>query len=384
MNMRAKSRPLWALIAVGVVLAASAALAQVPKKGAGKAPAKAPAKAGAAQPRFKAIWEPVNYKQDIQLSDVHFVSDMVGWVTGENGTLLKTTDGGDTWTAVLGGEAESKDDQIRMLRFLDATHGWAVKGRSKLLRTADGENWEQAGQLGEQYGYFNDYAFLSETIAIQIVKQNDELARSQDGGKTWKDIQSTCQVSAEVQGLSRKLTCRLKSLFFLSPTNGYAIGATLPGTNMVVFHTEDGGLSWTPQVVPDVAHPDESYFWQWIVFLDEDRGFAILPRGEKFLGTSDGGKTWHGIIAAVRGPLQFAGQEVGWSFYKNVLTYTTDGGKRWANATLAFPAEVRAFSLPSPQRGYVVGDHGMIYRYRIVPINYSAKGMIPAPMMSAK
>ena len=119
MNRRTKSGPLWALIAVGVVLAASAALAQAPKKGAGKAPAKAPAKAGAAQPKFKAIWEPVNYKQDIQLSDVHFVSDTVGWVTGENGTLLKTTDGGDTWTAVLGGEAESKDDEIRMLRFLD-------------------------------------------------------------------------------------------------------------------------------------------------------------------------------------------------------------------------------------------------------------------------
>ena len=84
------------------------------------------------------------------------------------------------------------------------------------------------------------------------------------------------------------------------------------------------------------------------------------------------------------GPLQFAGQEVGWSFYKNVLTYTTDGGKRWANATLAFPAEVRAFSLPSPQRGYVVGDHGMIYRYRIVPVETTVKGMIEAPMMPAK
>ena len=190
-------------------------------------------------------------------------------------------------------------------------------------------------------------------------------------------------MNAEVEGLARKLTCRLKNLFFLSATNGYAIGATIPGTNMVVFHTEDGGLSWTPQVVPDVGHQDESFFWQGIVFLDENRGFAVLPRGDKFLGTSDGGKTWHGVIAAVRGPLKFAGQEVGWSFYKNVLTYTIDGGKRWANATIPFPAEVKAFSLPSPQRGYVVGDHGMIYRYRIVPISYTAKGMIAAPMMPA-
>jgi len=42
---------------------------------------------------------------------------------------------------------------------------------------------------------------------------------------------------------------------------------------------------------------------------------------------------------------------------------------------------VNAFSLPTRNRGYVVGDHGMIYRYRIVPANYTAKGMIDAPLM---
>jgi hypothetical protein len=66
------------------------------------------------------------------------------------------------------------------------------------------------------------------------------------------------------------------------------------------------------------------------------------------------------------------------------LTYTTDGGKRWASVALRFPTPVKAFSLPSPQRGYVVGDHGMIYRYRIVPLDYTAKGMLDAPAMPAK
>jgi hypothetical protein len=28
-----------------------------------------------------------------------------------------------------------------------------------------------------------------------------------------------------------------------------------------------------------------------------------------------------------------------------------------------------------------MGDHGMIYRYRVVPIDYTFRGMIEAPMM---
>ena len=32
-------------------------------------------------------------------------------------------------------------------------------------------------------------------------------------------------------------------------------------------------------------------------------------------------------------------------------------------------------------RGYVLGDHGMIYRYRIVLIDDTSQGMIAAPVM---
>lgn len=39
------------------------------------------------------------------------------------------------------------------------------------------------------------------------------------------------------------------------------------------------------------------------------------------------------------------------------------------------------FSIPSRRRAYAVGQHGMIYRYSVVPIEYTAKGMIDAPMM---
>jgi hypothetical protein len=48
------------------------------------------------------------------------------------------------------------------------------------------------------------------------------------------------------------------------------------------------------------------------------------------------------------------------------------------------PAGINASSLPARDRGYVVGDHGMVYRYRIVPIEYTAKGMIAATVIATK
>ena len=39
----------------------------------------------ASQPKFKAIFEPVNYKEDLSLFDVFFVSKEEGWVSGAAG-----------------------------------------------------------------------------------------------------------------------------------------------------------------------------------------------------------------------------------------------------------------------------------------------------------
>ena len=85
----------------------------------------------------------------------------------------------------------------------------------------------------------------------------------------------------------------------------------------------------------------------------------------------------------LNGPIRFADHQVGWVARGTRIAYTSDGGKRWNTAEIRFPAEVFSSSLPARDRGYVVGEHGMIYRYRIVPIDYSVKGMISAPAIAA-
>src|SRR5687768_2020148 len=76
-------------------------------------------------PKFKGIWEPINYSEDLRLTDVFFVTPEVGYVSGASGTILKTTDSGGTWTALLGGDPASEEEEIDQLFFVSPTVGWA-------------------------------------------------------------------------------------------------------------------------------------------------------------------------------------------------------------------------------------------------------------------
>lgn len=360
-----------------------------------KAPAKAATTPAPAQPQWKGIWEPVNYSADLQLTDIFCVSVDVCYVSGAAGTILKTTDGGQTWTPQLGGDPQSREAPIGNFRFLDETHGWALQGAGifvyKLLRTTDGESWEQIGEIHADWGLLG-YQFSSEENGVYI-DGNNNVARimySTDGGRTWKEAFSAnaCRVQVTIEGLNREVACTLAGFHMASPTVGYATGSFYHAHDLLaLLKTEDGGATWTLSGVEGIV-PVYQYNWsQAIFFLDESTGYLFL-NNKKIYATTDGGETWRGLVGTAGPKFKFADPEVGWAFahfsygltYK--LNYTTDGGKRWFSREFRFPAEVNGFSLPRRDRAYVVGGHGMIYRYRVVPATEEvAANVIPAPAM---
>ena len=95
-----------------LLLGAAALVAQQPPL-SGTTPRRAPARVAATPPvgatqsgerKYKGIWEPINYKEDVEFTDVYFVTPEEGWATGlhrteagEGGFILHTLDGGLTW-----------------------------------------------------------------------------------------------------------------------------------------------------------------------------------------------------------------------------------------------------------------------------------------------
>jgi hypothetical protein len=208
--------------------------------------------------------------------------------------------------------------------------------------------------------------------------------RTTDGGRNWVPVW-TCEAKVAMGGLTQKLACAIGQIRFPTPDVGYAVahrGCTACGAPPLLVKTIDGGETWNVMVGPGVLEEDEV---SGIFFLDEQTGFARLS-SKKLHMTTDGGTTWRGIVAAPGEAIQFADPSVGWGvalgWSELRLSYTTDGGKRWTSREMKLPAVTRAFSLPRRDRGYVVGDHGMIFRYRVVPASQAmVANAVTAPAM---
>jgi photosystem II stability/assembly factor-like uncharacterized protein len=354
------------------------------------------ARAPAAQPQFKGVFEPVSYTEDIKLLDVSFVNANVGWAAGEAGTIIRTTNGGAAWTAQLGGDPQNKAAKVRLIRFVDERHGWAVQGiwgtSEKLLHTPEGENWEEIGT--PPYGV-NDLVFTSTTVGFAAAKTEEmsqgpnAIYRTTDGGRTWKNIW-TCNAKVSLGGLSRTLGCQIVQFNFPTPAVGYAVaqnncvgmGCEPPP---LIAKTTDGGETWETMLGPGVADKDGVTS---VFFLNEQTGFARLT-SKKLHMTTDGGRTWRGIVASPGIAIRFADPGVGWGVELGVVDpevwFTTDGGSRWSSREIRFPATVRAFSFPRRDRAYIVGDNGMVFRYSVVPASRSlGPNDIAAPAMPGR
>lgn len=338
----------------------------------------APKAAPAGAPKFKAIWEPVPFNKDINLNAIACTGPETCWVVGEKSTILLTTDGGKTWQVQLGGDPESTDDALTKIFFLDAKHGWAMTDPGKILGTKDGSTWTELSKVsGTAAGVW----FLSAQTGLEIENSDSTtqstLQRSDDGGKTWKPL-SRCSVDASVGGLPRKLECRMRAGQFLSPAAGFTGGGatTSMAVEIATFgKTSDGGRTWAMSVLPETKWPITD-----VKFWTEKDGIVVLSGGEEVYWTADAGGTWTRSVKQHLWPSSYgvgAGKIiVGVS--ESGIGYSFNGGRNFTSRPFNLPAKVHAVTFPDAQHGYLIGQHAMVYRYRIVPIDYTSKGMLGA------
>jgi photosystem II stability/assembly factor-like uncharacterized protein len=190
---------------------------------------------------------------DLKLAGVRFAGRERGWVYGEQGALFVTSDGGATWArqrvptrhVLLGGF------------FRDAQTGWLSGGGLTVLKTADGGASWQAGVV-----------FLPAAGAAQTQTPGPGPAAAPSAAGVQEDE------------ARRRFSRRLNAVFFAGPERGWAVGA-----NGVILATSDGGRTWRPQasgVGDDLLD---------VKFFDEREGWAV-GSGGTMLHTRDGGRTW--------------------------------------------------------------------------------------------
>lgn len=71
---------------------------------------------------------------DLHLEDVFFTDTELGWLSGADGVILSSQDGGNTWESM----SSSTNHALKELFFMSPVQGWAVGGSSTILHLDSG------------------------------------------------------------------------------------------------------------------------------------------------------------------------------------------------------------------------------------------------------
>jgi len=124
-------------------------------------------------------WSVQNSGTTSDLFSVCFTSSLNGWVAGQNGTVLHTTNGGVSWA-----ESHFTTLWLSGISFKDSLVGLAVGVDGSMFRTTDaGASWvpESSGTTVSLYSV----AFGSDSAAY-AAGDNGVVLRSTDDGASWQ------------------------------------------------------------------------------------------------------------------------------------------------------------------------------------------------------
>jgi photosystem II stability/assembly factor-like uncharacterized protein len=258
------------------------------------------------------------------------------------GVIVRTTDGGATWTEV---QLDIKGVDLTFLssiNFASTTVGWAAgsdeSGHTVVFKTSDGgQTWSAQrtpfvqSPTSVKFGG-NEKGWIAGVKAPPDDPDSEEgpsdILFSSDGGSTWS---AQCHLPVSISDLS-----------FPFESEGWAAG--MPAS---IYHTSDGGRTWGPQQTGleggSPGTPAASkYRVLRVDFVDRQHGWAGAANSatspdEKrsaVFGSTNGGSTW-ATLWVMQGEtfreLHFLNQQEGWAATDNgqYIYHTTDGGHRW-------------------------------------------------------
>jgi photosystem II stability/assembly factor-like uncharacterized protein len=199
-----------------------------------------------------------------------------------------------------------------------------------------------------------------------------------DGGSTWRDV-------TPPGGFATTDTNFLLGVDFVDAQHGWvAINETFTKMSdasygrVDIWRTSDGGHTWTKAQLPKaVFHPFGEIMPQvQLDFLDPSHGFAFLSgnsakgaNDSDLFWTADGGRTWSADRPTgdggmgIEGTISFATATDGVivnALHGAGIVVTHDGGRTWADATLAQPSGSAGAQLFFGQPVYFDGRSGMV------------------------
>ena len=255
--------------------------------------------------------------------------------------VVKTTNAGITWSPLTSGITNALYD----VYFFDGTQGVAVGEQGLILRTTDGgAGWQTVAS-----GVKDDLRSVSFSGVNGIAGGDSEtILYSTDAGASWHP------------GQTGFFGPPFFGAYMLNSTTGFVAGQNLI-FQPLVGNTTDGGASWDFHAF---YFDNNEGGCTDVFFFDQNTGVVsgtVFDGRGAIARTTDGGTNWSTLffdqfIQGLHFPQLTSGLAVGWG---GRISHSTDTGITWTDQTSGTSANLNDVSFASDAlRGIAVGDSG--------------------------
>jgi len=265
-----------------------------------------------------------------------------GSITSGNsfGDVLKTTDGGSTWTRL----PFSSSTRAYSVCFTDENTGFVgVDGPTGVYKTTDaGQNWNSLNTgTGVSGNSVYDIDFMNGNTGFAAYG-NGQIAKTTDGGSTWSSVSAGFGAAACYE------------IFIVNPSIIYALG---PGGR--ISKSTDGGNAFLQLPSLGTATLYSTHFFS------PDTGFIVGSSGK--IWKTVNGYNFTEITSPVTTTIyviRFTDRQTGWfGDSGGNIYYTLDGGTTWIKSRIAIGSSQSTRDIQIKDGSlWVIGTDGMIMK----------------------
>ncbi len=267
------------------------------------------------------------------------------WAVGNNGTILRTTNGGINWFSQFSGT--TNDLNYICLIFLRDSVAYIVGDAGTILRSTNlGNNWGivNSGTNAD----LNAICPLFDTISVIAVGNGGMILKSTNRGSSW--IQKTCPVNVNLNNI----------------TTAYPMDLFIAGDAGKILHSYEEGNTWFAQTSGTTVNLSS-----FSTYYLNNNGFVhVVGDNGTILKTTNSGYNWLTVqsgttqnlssIYVINNPWDTMLYHI--AVGANGTMIESINGGMWVNRTIPFNDNINMIEMQNINTGYAAGNNGMIIK----------------------
>jgi len=299
------------------------------------------------------------------LSSCVFTDTSYGWIAGDTGLVLNTTNGGVKWNTQSTGILNNIHEMFFLNRNIGYALAWELDATppnyygTKILSTTNGgANWNVS--IFPDSNVFLNTVFFRDSLNGYIAGSGGKLYYSTDGGAQW--------INSEIDS-GMVFGFPVEKIKFYDEDYGLAVGGAIDIAGLV-WRSTNGGRTWRTIIIGPEPIND-------FLFLDKNNAIGVggdFEYGSSNIKSFDAGSTWlyeEFQVFGIANTIAFRTKEEAWISLGIVDSFlvSTDGGTKWELTGTPQQSRIYDIEFPGERNGWAVGIGGVILKYNTAVIS---------------